>query len=132
MPAYVIAKLVDALHERGKAISESRVLVLGLAYKKNVGDSRESPAVEILALLEERGAKIAYSDPFVPEFPAKRDYSFELSSETLSPENIAAFDAVVLVTDHDAFDYAAIASHAQLIVDTRGRYRAPKPNIVKA
>ena len=132
MPAYVIAKLVDALHERGKAISESRVLVLGLAYKKNVGDSRESPAVEILALLEERGANIAYSDPFVPEFPAKRDYSFELSSETLSPENIAAFDAVVLVTDHDAFDYAAIASHAQLIVDTRGRYRAPKPNIVKA
>ena len=108
------------------------MLVLGLAYKKNVGDTRESPAVEILALLEERGAEVAYADPHVPTFPHKRDYSFDLVSEELTQENLAAFDAVVLVTDHDCFDYEMIKNHAPLVVDTRGRYRGTADNIIKA
>ena len=132
MPAYVVAKLVDGLNEQGKAVKGSRVLVLGLAYKKNVGDTRESPAVEIIALLADRGAEVAYSDPHVPRFPHKRDYSFDLTSEPLTAESIAGYDAVVLVTDHDAFDYDLIKANARLIVDSRGRYRAPADNVIKA
>ena len=132
MPAYVIAKLIDGLNDHGKAVNGSRVLVLGLAYKKNVGDTRESPAVEILALLEERGAEVAYADPHVPTFPSKRDYSFDLVSEALTAETLAGFDVVVLVTDHDCFDYEMIKNHAPLVVDTRGRYREPADNIIKA
>ena len=132
MPAYVVAKLVDGLNEQGKAVKGSRVLVLGLAYKKNVGDTRESPAVEIMALRADRGAEVAYSDPHVPRFPHKRDYSFDLTSEPLTAESIAGYDAVVLVTDHDAFDYDLIKANARLIVDSRGRYRAPADNVIKA
>ena len=132
MPAYVVAKLIDGLNEQGKAVNGSRVLVLGLAYKKNVGDTRESPAVEIMALLEDRGADVAYSDPHVPSFPRKRDYSFDLTSEPLSAQALAGYDAVVLVTDHDAFDYDLIRAHALLIVDSRGRYREPADNVIKA
>jgi UDP-N-acetyl-D-glucosamine dehydrogenase len=132
MPAYVVAKLIDGLNEAGKAVNGSEVLVLGLAYKKNVGDTRESPAVEIMALLEERGAGVAYSDPHVPSFPRKRDYSFDLQSEPLTAENLGRFDAVVLVTDHDGFDYGLILEHARLIVDSRGRYREPNDRVIKA
>ncbi|MBH3432483.1 nucleotide sugar dehydrogenase [Pseudomonas citronellolis] len=122
MPHWVVQKVADALNDRGRAIKGSRILVLGLAYKKNIDDTRESPAVEILSLLESKGAEVQYSDPHVPRFPHKRDYLFDLNSVELSAQSLQNFDCVVLATDHDKFDYAGIANHARLLVDTRGRY----------
>ncbi|MBC2382856.1 nucleotide sugar dehydrogenase [Pseudomonas sp. WS 5106] len=132
MPEYVVSKLVDGLNEHGKALKGSRVLVLGIAYKKNVDDMRESPSVEIMELLEAKGSLIAYSDPHVPVFPKMREHHFTLSSEVLTSENLASFDAVVLATDHDKFDYELIKSSARLIVDSRGKYRTAAPHIIKA
>ncbi|WP_448106807.1 UDP-N-acetyl-D-glucosamine 6-dehydrogenase [Pseudomonas azerbaijanoccidentalis] len=132
MPEYVVGKLVDGLNEKGKSLKGSRVLVLGIAYKKNVDDMRESPSVEIMELIEAKGAVVAYSDPHVPVFPKMREHHFELTSEVLSAENLATFDAVVLATDHDKFDYELIKSSVGLIVDSRGKYRAPAEHIVKA
>ncbi len=132
MPAWVIGKLEQALEARGRALRGSRILVLGIAYKKNVDDTRESPAVELMELLVARGAAVAYSDPHVPEFPRMRRHRFELKSEALEPEAIAAWDALLIATDHDAFDYGMLARHARLIVDSRGVYREAAPNVVKA
>ncbi|UVL17986.1 UDP-N-acetyl-D-glucosamine 6-dehydrogenase [Pseudomonas sp. B21-023] len=132
MPEYVVGKLMNGLNEQGKALKGSRVLVLGIAYKKNVDDMRESPSVEIMELLEAKGAVVAYSDPHVPTFPEMREHHFELSSEALTAKNLATFDAVVLATDHDKFDYALIQANARLLVDSRGKYRTPAANIIKA
>jgi len=132
MPEYVIGKLMDGLNDAGKALKNSRVLVLGIAYKKNVDDMRESPSVEIMELIEAKGAHVAYSDPHVPKFPKMREHSFNLSSEALTTETLASFDAVVLATDHDRFDYELIKQNAKLIIDSRGKYRAPAAHIVKA
>lgn len=132
MPEYVVGKLMDGLNDRGKALKGSRVLVLGIAYKKNVDDMRESPSVEIMELIEAKGGIVAYSDPHVPVFPKMREHHFELSSEVLTAESLASFDAVVLATDHARFDYELIREHARLLVDSRGKYRAPETHIVKA
>ena len=111
----------------GKPIKGSRCLVLGIAYKKNVDDIRESPAAEIMEQLRRRGALLGYSDPHVPAFPR-----FDLESVRLSPQLLAAQDVVLITTDHDAFDFALVKKHARLIVDTRGVYLDPAPNVVKA
>ncbi|MDH1535212.1 UDP-N-acetyl-D-glucosamine 6-dehydrogenase [Pseudomonas chengduensis] len=132
MPEYVLGKLMDGLNDRGQALKGSRILVLGIAYKKNVDDMRESPSVEIMELIQAKGGIVAYSDPHVPSFPEMREHHFDLSSEVLTAENIASFDAVVLATDHERFDYELIRAHARLIVDTRGKYRIPHANIIKA
>jgi len=132
MPAYVLSKLMDGLNENGKSLKGSRVLVLGIAYKKNVDDMRESPSVELMELIEAKGGVVAYSDPHVPVFPKMREHHFELSSESMTAENIASFDAVVLATDHDKFDYELIQRHARVLVDSRGKYRTPAENIIKA
>lgn len=132
MPEYVLNKLMDGLNDSGKALKGSKVLVLGIAYKKNVDDMRESPSVEIMELIEAKGGVVAYSDPHVLVFPKMREHHFKLNSEALTPENLASFDAVVLATDHDKFDYQLIKQHAKLIVDSRGKYRAPAPHIIKA
>ena len=132
MPHWVVEKITDALNERSKAIKGSRILVLGLAYKKNIDDTRESPAVEIMDLLQAKGAHIDYSDPHVPVFPRKRDYHFDLQSVTLTPESIASYDCLVLATDHDGFDYPQLVQHARLIVDTRGRLGVGAVNVVAA
>ena len=132
MPEYVVGKLMDGLNDRSRALKGSRVLVLGIAYKKNVDDMRESPSVEIMELIEAKGGVVAYSDPHVPVFPKMREHHFELSSEPLTAENLASFDAVVLATDHDKFDYVLIQKHARLLVDSRGKYRAPQANVIKA
>lgn len=131
MPQWVVAKIVDALNDRGKAVKGSRILVLGVAYKKNIDDTRESPAVEIMDLLQEKGAHIEYSDPHVPMFPRKREYYFDLKSVVLTAEVLATFDCVVLATDHEAFDYELLQRHAALIVDTRGRF-APQAKVIPA
>ena len=131
MPAYVVSKTADALNAAGKPLKGSRLLLLGIAYKKNVDDMRESPAVEVMELLVAKGAQIAYSDPFFAAFPTMREHAFELRSQELSAELLAGFDAVLLTTDHDAFDYALIEAHAPLLIDTRGRF-APGPRVVRA
>src|SRR5690606_26657270 len=118
MPEYVLSKLMDGLNDSGKAVKGSRVLVLGIAYKKNVDDMRESPSVELMELIEAKGAVVAYSDPHVPVFPKMREHHFKLSSEPMTADNIASFDAVVLATDHDRFDYELIQRHARVLVDS--------------
>lgn len=132
MPGWVISKVADALNERGLAVNGSKILVLGIAYKKNVDDMRESPAVELMELLRAKGASLDYSDPHVPQFPQMREHQFDLASVVLAEDTLAAYDCVLIATDHDAFDYQSVARNAKLIVDTRGVYRAPASNLVKA
>lgn len=132
MPKWVVGKVADALNERAKSIKGSKILVLGIAYKKNVDDMRESPSVELMEILRDKGADVAYSDPHVPVFPKMRSHKFDLSSVTLTPEAIASYDVILLATSHNAFDYALIQQHAKLIVDTRGVYLDPVANVVKA
>jgi len=133
MPNWVMHKVTDALNTREQAIKNSKVLVLGIAYKRDVDDMRESPSIEILELLRDKGADVAYSDPHVPVFPAMRAHHFDLHSVPLTSETISQYDCVVLATAHQAFDYDMIAMHAKLIVDTRGAFRAHKnDNIVSA
>lgn len=123
MPRWVVQKVTDALNEKEKAIKGSKILILGLSYKKNIDDTRESPAVEIMSLLEEKGAQISYSDPHVPVFPRKRDYFFELKSVELTQANIEQYDCIIIATDHDAFNYDVLLKYSQLIIDTRGRFQ---------
>ncbi|MDB1111421.1 UDP-N-acetyl-D-glucosamine 6-dehydrogenase [Pseudomonas extremaustralis] len=132
MPEYVVSKLMGGLNNNSKPLKGSKVLVLGIAYKKNVDDMRESPSVEIMELLESKGCVVAYSDPHVPVFPKMREHHFNLSSEVLTAENVNSFDAIVLATDHDKFDYELIRKHARLLVDSRGKYRTPEAHIIKA
>jgi UDP-N-acetyl-D-glucosamine dehydrogenase len=132
MPHWVIGKVTDALNQRGRSVMGSRVLVLGIAYKKDVADMRESPSVELMELLREKGAVVDYSDPHVPVFPRLREHSFELASVTLTPESVASYDLVLLATSHSAFDYSLIIEHAKLIVDTRGVFLERSPKVVKA
>ena len=131
MPAYVVQKTADALNDVGKPLKGSRVLVLGIAYKKNVDDMRESPSVEVMELLRDKGADVQYSDPFFAAFPRMRRHAFALSNTAISAEALAGFDAVILATDHDSFDYDMIAAHSRLLIDTRGRF-APGAQIVRA
>ena len=132
MPEYVFSKLISALNQHGKAMKGSRILVLGIAYKKNVDDMRESPAVEIMELIRDNDGDVSYSDPHVPVFPKMRGHKFELSSIALTAESLADFDAVVLTTDHAKFDYDLIRDNAALIIDSRGVYREAAHHIVKA
>ena len=132
MPRWVFSKITGALNSRGKAVKDSRILALGIAYKKNVDDMRESPAVEVMELLRDAGAQLSYSDPHVPHFPKMREHSFDLSSVELTAEALAGYDCVVILTDHDEFDYDLIRSHASLIVDSRGCYRTNFEGLVKA
>jgi UDP-N-acetyl-D-glucosamine dehydrogenase len=134
MPHYVIEKLQLGLNERGKALRGSKVLVLGLAYKKDIDDARESPAFEILELLLRRGAEVSYHDPHVAKAPrtrARPDLP-AMESLPLTPALLSSRDAVLIVTDHTAVDYASVARYAPLVVDTRGIYRQKLPNVVKS
>jgi UDP-N-acetyl-D-glucosamine dehydrogenase len=136
MPRYVVDRLAEALDRNlGKALSRSRILVLGLAYKKNVPDIRESPSLRLMELLLERGADVAYHDPFIEEVPKTREYGHLMGRKSVPIDKPAEFDAVVIATDHDAFDYAALAREAQLVVDTRNAMAVrgiTSANIVKA
>ncbi|ACM37845.1 UDP-glucose/GDP-mannose dehydrogenase [Allorhizobium ampelinum S4] len=122
MPHHVVSRLAEALDRKaGKALSRSRVLILGLAYKKNVPDIRESPSLRLMELILERGAEVAYFDPFLPEIPKTREYSHLKGRRSIAwnQENLAAFDAVLIATDHDTVDYQQLADWCPLIVDTR-------------
>lgn len=129
MPDYVVNKIGDALNDERKAIKGSRILVLGVAYKRDVGDVRESPALDVIHLLNERGGAVSYHDPFVPTV---RLDGVSLSSVELTAEALAAADCVVIVTDHRAFDWAWVADNARLIVDTRNALTDPgKARVVR-
>ena len=132
MPRWVMGKITDGLNDRGKSLKGSKVLVLGIAYKKDVDDMRESPSVELMELMREKGAEVAYSDPHVPVFPRMRGHRFNLKSVDLTANSIAEYDLVLVATNHAAFDYELIKNAAQLIVDTRGVYLEPTENIIKA
>ncbi len=132
MPEWVIGKLNDALNDRGKSVKGSKVLVLGIAYKKDVDDPRESPSCVLMELLRKRGAKVAYSDPHFPIFPKMREHQFDLKSVPLTAKSIASYDCILIATNHSAFDYKLLQQKAKLIVDTRGAYLKPSKNVVKA
>ena len=132
MPEWVVTKVADALNDREKSLKGSRILCLGIAYKRDVDDTRESPSVLVMEILRARGAVVEYSDPYAPVFPKMREHSFDLASVELTPAALASFDAVVVLTDHSEFDYADILKHSDLIIDTRGKYRSAHPKVVKA
>ena len=134
MPHYVVEQLVRALNERGKPVKGSRILLLGLAYKRDVDDVRESPTFAILELLAELGGTVSYHDPLVPEAPAMRHFPAHagLRSVPLDAATLEAQDAVVVVTDHRSVDYELVRRHAALIVDARGVYRDGSDNVVPA
>jgi len=119
MPYYVVQRVMEALNDKGKSLKGAKVLLLGVAYKKDVDDSRESPAFKLMDLLQKKGADLRYNDPHIPRLPKVRKYAFDLQSMPLSEENLAAMDCVLVVTDHSAYDYHFIFNHAKLIVDTR-------------
>lgn len=120
MPYHVVQRVAEVLNLAGKPISESVVLCLGLAYKKDVSDTRESPSLDVIRLLRRSGAYVQYSDPYVPVY---KEDGFEAESVALTPETLRAADCVVLLTDHSRFDYRLIAQHARRIVDTRNAFR---------
>lgn len=119
MPSHVVRRVMESLNDDTKALRGSSILIIGLAYKPNVDDVRESPAAEIIKLLFEHGANVSYNDPHIPTFPTMRRYQYELNSVDLTPEFIASADCVLIVTDHDVVDWDLIGQHASLVVDTR-------------
>jgi UDP-N-acetyl-D-glucosamine dehydrogenase len=134
MPRYVLEKTHAALNTHKKALNGSRVLVLGVAYKRDIDDARESPAFDVIALLEEYGAEVDYHDPHIPELQheARKGGHTSMYSRPLSAELLEASDAVVIVTDHRAVDYKKVLKHAPLIVDTRGVFRGNIAKVVRA
>ncbi len=127
MPDYVVQKVADALNDDAKAIRGSRLLILGIAYKKNIDDLRESPALEIIRLLQEKGADVQYHDPFCPTIADDGHTSIQhlpLHSRPLTEAELSNTDAVILITDHDNVDYQLVIDSVPLIVDTRGKMRA--------
>lgn len=124
MPDYVVGKVADALNDERKAINGSRILVLGVAYKRDVGDVRESPALDVIHLLRERGADVVYNDPHIP---AVQFDGYGLTSEDLTVEALAAADCVVVVTDHSDYDWSWLAAHTRLLVDTRNAVKSSGP-----
>lgn len=122
MPYYVIQRTIEALNANDRAINGAKLLIIGVAYKKDVDDMRESPSLKLIDLLQQRGAEIDYHDPHIPVMPPTRRYRFDMHSVPLTPENLAAYDAVLIAADHSSLDYDNIASHARLVVDTRNVY----------
>jgi UDP-N-acetyl-D-glucosamine dehydrogenase len=117
MPYFVLERIADALNDHSKSIKGSKILVLGLAYKRDIDDLRESPSLTIIELLRAKGATVAYNDPYFPTVGRGRHYDLNMQSTPL--DDLSGYDAVVIVTDHSAYDYAAIVAQSVLVVDTR-------------
>ena len=135
MPHYVVSRIADALNRARKPVHGADIIVVGVAYKPDVDDMRESPAAEIIERLASLGATLAYHDPLVPVFPAMRRHNIALRSESIDAERVACSDCVVIVTNHSSIDYALLGEHASLIVDTRNAMAGvsrPKATVVKA
>jgi UDP-N-acetyl-D-glucosamine dehydrogenase len=132
MPKWVIDKVVSSLNDKGKPIKESKILVLGLAYKKDIDDMRESPSIDLINILIQKGALIEYSDPHILEFKNSRAINSIMKSVKLTPKKVSQYDAVLLATDHSTFDYQMIKENSKIIIDTRGVYKNQEKNVVKA
>ena len=132
MPHYVVEKVADALNTRRKAVNGAKILMAGVAYKRDIDDMRESPALDIMGLLHGKGATVSYADPFVPEVHG-REWAggFDVRAIDLTRGAIGQFDCVVIATEHKAFDYAALVDEADLIVDTRNAIKTPHPHVFK-
>ncbi len=135
MPHYVVTKTMEALNERRKSLNGAKVLVLGLAYKKDIDDMRESPSVKLIELLRQKGAKVDYNDPHIPKAPKQRQHDLRMTSKKLSAKLLASYDVVLISTDHSDYDYDWIVDKAKLVVDTRNAaaaVRKGRGKIVKA
>lgn len=135
MPHYVVTKTMEALNERRKSLKGSKVLVLGLAYKKDIDDLRESPSIELIELLRQKGAKVDYNDPFIPRTHKQRQHDLKMASKKLSAKMLAGYDVILISTDHSDYDYDWIVRHANLVVDARNAtsaVRGAAKKVVKA
>jgi len=133
MPYYVVTKTIEALNRKGKSARGARILILGIAYKKDIDDQRESPALKIISLLQNKGAKVSYNDPYVHQSYGHRDYpGLELKSVALTKKMLKEFDAVIIATAHSDYDFEWIAENSSLIIDTRNAIKKKKNNVVKA
>ncbi len=135
MPEYVVTRLAEGLNDRKKAINGSKVLVLGLAYKKAIDDIRESPSVVLVEMLKARGAKVDYNDPYIPKTPKQREHNLGMSSKKLTEKMVASYDCVLIATDHSCYDYDWLVKHAKLVLDTRNataKVKRGRKKIVKA
>ena len=132
MPHYVVEKIADALNTRRKAVNGAKILIAGVAYKRDIDDMRESPALDIMGLLHAKGAQVSYADPFVPEVHGREwPGGFDIKAVDLTRGSIGQYDCVVIATEHKAFDYAAIVSEADVVVDTRNAIKEPHPHVFK-
>ena len=132
MPQWVIDKIIDALNSKQMSINKSKILILGIAYKKDVNDTRESPSLEIIKILKNLGSYVEYSDPYVPEILNLRKYKFKMKNIKISPTKISTYDAIVIATDHSDFDYEMILKNAKIIIDTRNVFAKHFKNLIKA
>ncbi len=126
MPRFVVMKAFEILNKYGKSLSKSKILVLGIAYKKDIDDTRESPSIEVMKLLKEYGAKVDYSDPYVPEYIDENGN--KMKSVKLSPKTVSSYDCVILTTNHSKFNYKMIAKNAKIVFDTRNGFKGVKGN----
>ncbi|RME04384.1 MAG: nucleotide sugar dehydrogenase [Planctomycetota bacterium] len=132
MPYYVIQKATEALNQQKKSLHGSKILVLGLAYKKDIDDPRESPAFKVIELLQAQKAQVDYNDPFIPQTPPMRHYRLDMRSIPLCPQNLAHYDLVIVITDHSQYDADFLLQHAKLILDTRNLIPGSHPKVVRA
>ncbi|HHT9120393.1 MAG TPA: nucleotide sugar dehydrogenase [Candidatus Hypogeohydataceae bacterium YC41] len=133
MPHWVIDKVIDALNERGKTLKGSKILILGVTYKKDVADMRESPALKLIELLSERDAIVTYNDPYIRSMPKLRKYDFRMDSQELTSELLKSVDAVIIAADHGCYDFDFIVSNANLVIDTRNAIKNPMDGkVIKA
>jgi UDP-N-acetyl-D-glucosamine dehydrogenase len=126
MPSHIVRSVAEALNRRGQCLQNSKILVLGVAYKKDIDDTRESPSLRIIELLQKEGVKVDYNDPFVPQLHKTRKYDFGLVGKELTAQNLERYDAVLIATDHSSYDYPFIVRHARLVIDTRNATHAVK------
>ncbi len=133
LPYYVIEKTIEGLSQQNKSLGNAKVLILGVAYKKDVDDQRESPSLKIINLLQKRRVKVDYNDPYVPQLSEYREYpNLKLKSVPLSEKKLKEYDAVIVATDHSDYDFEWIAAHSNLIIDTRNAVKKKRKNVVKA
>lgn len=133
MPYYIVSRAIEALNKKGKPVKGAKVLILGIAYKKDIDDQRESPSLKIISLLQEKGARVSYNDPFIPESSGHREYpGLKLKSVPLTGKRLRESDVVIIATDHSFFDYSWIAQKAPLVIDTRNAVKKKRKNVIKA
>ena len=132
MPAYVVSRTMEAFSQRGRGLAGSTILIVGLAYKKNMDDARESPSYRLMDLLEQQGVTVSYHDPHIPVIPPSREYSRFMGRKSVDPATAGDFDAVLISSEHDDVDWDDLLQRARLIIDTRGVFRQPSEKVVKA